>query len=298
MQPGALHRLEQPQRALLPARDGRIGQQRRDDGGRDRRSQAAHAANMPAVRILVCASEAPRAPLNGSRLVLHELLPRLAQRAELTVLALRRPDQDGPAPSGFELLELALPDPSPARAWAMRGAALAFNEPVEARRLAAPFNRALPKLLAERHFDAAHVMLGSLAQVALRRRPCADRPARRLAPQRARRGRPRAGRGALVAARAGERGAPLGGDRLPVVRARGAGDRGGRARGRGARSVAARRDDPQRRRRRPLHAAATRRAATGSCSPARSTRRPTSRPRCAWRTGSCRSCGASCRTRT
>ena len=68
---------------------------------------------MPAVRILVCASEAPRAPLNGSRLVLHELLPRLAQRAELTVLALRRPDQDGPAPAGFELLELALADPGP-----------------------------------------------------------------------------------------------------------------------------------------------------------------------------------------
>jgi glycosyltransferase involved in cell wall biosynthesis len=122
---------------------------------------------MPAVRILVCASEAPRAPLNGSRLVLHELLPRLAQRAELTVLALRRPGQHGPPPGGFELLELPLSDPAPARAWAMRGAALAFNEPVEARRLAAPFNRALPKLLAERHFDAAHVMLGSLAQVEL-----------------------------------------------------------------------------------------------------------------------------------
>ena len=122
---------------------------------------------MPAVRILVCASEAPRAPLNGSRLVLHELLPRLAKHAELTVLALRRPGQDGPAPTGFELHELALPDPGPARAWAMRGAALAFNEPVEARRLTAPFNRALPELLAARHFDAAHVMLGSLAQIGL-----------------------------------------------------------------------------------------------------------------------------------
>jgi polysaccharide biosynthesis protein PslH len=122
---------------------------------------------MRAVRVLVCASEAPRAPLNGSRLVLHELLPRLAKHVELTVLALRRPDQDGPAPGGFELLELALGDPGPARAWAMRGAALAFNEPVEARRLAAPFNRALPKLLAERRFDVAHVMLGPLAQIGL-----------------------------------------------------------------------------------------------------------------------------------
>ena len=128
VQPGALHRLEQPQRALLPARDGRVGQQRRDDGGRDRSSQAAHAANMPAVRILVCASEAPRAPLNGSRLVLHELLPRLAQRAELTVLALRRPGQDRPgARPASSCSSCALPDPAPARAWAMRGAALALQ---------------------------------------------------------------------------------------------------------------------------------------------------------------------------
>jgi glycosyltransferase involved in cell wall biosynthesis len=121
---------------------------------------------MPAVRILLCASEAPRAPLNGSRLVLHELLSRLAKRAELTVLALRRGDQDGPAPTGFELLELALGDPGPARSWALRAAALALREPVEARRLAAPFERALPSLLAERRFEAAHVTLGSLAGIA------------------------------------------------------------------------------------------------------------------------------------
>ncbi len=121
---------------------------------------------MAAVRILACASEAPRAPLNGSRLVLHELLPRVAARAELTVLALRRPDQEGPAPTGFELLELAFGDPPPAASWALRGAALALREPVEARRLAAPFQRALPGLLAQRRFDAAHVTLGSLAGLA------------------------------------------------------------------------------------------------------------------------------------
>jgi glycosyltransferase involved in cell wall biosynthesis len=131
---------------------------------------------MPAVRILLCASEAPRAPLNGSRLVLHELLTRLAKRAELTVLALRRPDQDGPAPTGFELVELALADPSPARAWALRGAALALREPVEARRLGAPFERALPRLLETRHFDAAHVMLGSLARIPLDRVPAVIAP--------------------------------------------------------------------------------------------------------------------------
>jgi glycosyltransferase involved in cell wall biosynthesis len=121
---------------------------------------------MAAVRILLCASEAPRAPLNGSRLVLAQLCARLAGLAELTVLALRHPDQDGAPPSGIELHELALGPPGRARAWALRGAALALREPVEARRLAAPFLRALPPLLASRRFDVAHVMLGSLAGIA------------------------------------------------------------------------------------------------------------------------------------
>ena len=80
VQAGALHRLEQPERALLPAGDRRLGQQRRDHDGRDGVAQAAHAANMAAVRILFCASEAPRAPLNGSRLVLAAAV-RAARRA-------------------------------------------------------------------------------------------------------------------------------------------------------------------------------------------------------------------------
>ena len=46
----------------------------------------------------------------------------------------------------------------------MRVIALALNEPVEVRRLAAPFQRALPALVGS--FDVAHVMLGSLAGIA------------------------------------------------------------------------------------------------------------------------------------
>jgi glycosyltransferase involved in cell wall biosynthesis len=121
---------------------------------------------MAPVRILVCASEAPRAPLNGSRLVLVELCSRLARRADVTVLALRRPDQDGPPPAGIELHELPLGEPGAVRAWALRAAALALREPVTVRRLAAPFHAALPELLAARRFDAAHVMLGELAGIA------------------------------------------------------------------------------------------------------------------------------------
>jgi glycosyltransferase involved in cell wall biosynthesis len=118
------------------------------------------------VRILVCASEAPIAPLNGSRLVLRELSTRLAARHEVTVLALRRPEQSGPPPAGVRLEALDLPDPSPAAAWTARLGALVRREPVEARRLVAPFAAALPRLLDAERFDVAHVMLGPLAGVA------------------------------------------------------------------------------------------------------------------------------------
>ena len=121
---------------------------------------------MPRVRILVCASEAPIAPLNGSRLVLRELTARLAADNDVTVLALVRPGQEGPPPPGVELLALPHPEPSPGAAWAERMRALALREPVEARRLVAPFARALPGLLDGRRFDVAHVMLGPLAGVA------------------------------------------------------------------------------------------------------------------------------------
>ena len=135
-QAGALHRLEEPQRPLLASRDRWIRSSGVTTaaviGGRTRHMLP----TCPRCGSWLCASEAPRAPLNGSRLVLHELLTRLSARADLTVLALRRPDQDGPAPTGFELLEIALADPAPARAWALRGAALTLREPVEARRLA------------------------------------------------------------------------------------------------------------------------------------------------------------------
>ena len=78
---------------------------------------------------MLAASEAPRAPLNGSRLVLNQLCTRLAERAEITVLALRHPDQVGEAPAGIELHELALSPPGRGRAWALRGAALALRDP-------------------------------------------------------------------------------------------------------------------------------------------------------------------------
>lgn len=123
------------------------------------------------MRILFCASESPRAPLNGSRLLSWNLCSRLARDHEVTVVALRHPGQDGPPPDGVTLYELPMAQPSRGRAWARRLAALALCEPVESRRLAAPFLSFLPQLAGQ--FDVAHVMLGTLAGVA----PALDVPA-------------------------------------------------------------------------------------------------------------------------
>ncbi len=123
------------------------------------------------LRILFCASESPRAPLNGSRLLTWHLCSRLARHHDVTVVALRHPDQNGPPPDGLELHELPMAPPSTGRALALRGAALAMREPIGARRLSAPFRSYLPQL--GRRFDIAHVTLGTLAGIA----PALDMPA-------------------------------------------------------------------------------------------------------------------------
>jgi glycosyltransferase involved in cell wall biosynthesis len=132
---------------------------------------APQAVNVAALRILFCASESPRAPLNGSRLLSWHLCSQLARSHEVTVVALRHPGQDGPPPDGVQLYELPMAPPWWGRAWVRRCAALALREPVEARRLAAPFLSFLPQLAGR--FDVAHVMLGTLAGVA----PALDVPA-------------------------------------------------------------------------------------------------------------------------
>jgi glycosyltransferase involved in cell wall biosynthesis len=114
------------------------------------------------MRILVCASDAPLPPLNGVRLQLRALCEHLAQRHQVCVLAYRWPGQEGEAPPGVELLEMAGSMPSALD----RIVAVARREPVDARRLAGPMRSAIARLRAQRGFDVAHVMLGELAGVA------------------------------------------------------------------------------------------------------------------------------------
>src|SRR6478735_2422455 len=108
------------------------------------------------MRILVCASEAPVAPLNGSRLQLRALCEELARNHEVTVVGFRWPGQSGEPPAGVELLELPAPVPGGARRAADRLLALARREPVEVRRLSRPMADAVRDLRGRTEFDVAH----------------------------------------------------------------------------------------------------------------------------------------------
>lgn len=123
------------------------------------------------VRILVCCSETPRPPLNGSRLVAWQLCTRLARTHDVTVVALRHPDQDGAPPDGVRLREVPFAPRSRVGAWAARGAALVRREPVGTRRSVSALAPAV-RAMAGR-VDVAHVMLGDIAGLA----PALDVPA-------------------------------------------------------------------------------------------------------------------------
>lgn len=118
------------------------------------------------MRLLICASEAPRSPLNGARLVLRELCRALAQRHEICVVAFRWPDQNGDPPAGIELHELEPPRIGRFGRGRDRGLSVLRGAPVDAVRLSAPMRRKLERVRAGKRFDVAHVMLGVLAGVA------------------------------------------------------------------------------------------------------------------------------------
>lgn len=121
---------------------------------------------MAAMRILVCASEAPLPPYNGLRLQIHELVRALAREHEVCVLAFRWPDQHGSTAPGVELLEV--PTPGGGRVLRLAGWARAAGrrEPIEAVRVERRMAAAIRALRTRRTFDVAHVTIGQLAGVA------------------------------------------------------------------------------------------------------------------------------------
>lgn len=119
----------------------------------------------PAMRILICASESPVAPLNGLRLQLRALCEELGGRHEVCVVALRWPGQKGSAPAGVELVEVRAPQPG-ALHEVRRLRALASRTPLEALAETPPVAAAVTALRSRRDFDVAHVTPGALAGVA------------------------------------------------------------------------------------------------------------------------------------
>lgn len=116
------------------------------------------------MRILVCASEAPVAPLNGLRLQIRALTEALALRHDVHVLAYAWPGQDGPAPEGVRLQ--TVPPPAGGRISGWLRAAV-DHRPIEAVKLTRPMADALIRFRErEEPFDVAHVSNGEIAGVA------------------------------------------------------------------------------------------------------------------------------------
>ena len=99
------------------------------------------------------------------RLHLRTLVDALARRHDVTVLALRWPEQRGQI-DGVELETIEAPTARLVRRTRDRVASVLRHRPVDWERLAEPFATRLPPLLAARDFDVAHVELDDLSGIA------------------------------------------------------------------------------------------------------------------------------------
>lgn len=125
-------------------------------------AQGWRANTVEPMRILVCASEAPLPPMNGFRLQLSPVCAELAKRHEVVVLAFRLPEQEGPPPSGVELLTIVPPRRSALR----RGLTwLRTSRPLGSVLTTPPMARAARELVDTRKFDVLHVAGWTLAEL-------------------------------------------------------------------------------------------------------------------------------------
>jgi glycosyltransferase involved in cell wall biosynthesis len=117
------------------------------------------------MRILVLTSELPLPPLTGARLLLREVVTRLATRHDVTVVGYKWPDQqDVPVAADVRVQALRAPQVSKLERfarWSSRSPA-----PVQSAGLLKPMSAAISELLAADHFDIAHVTALPIAHIA------------------------------------------------------------------------------------------------------------------------------------
>jgi polysaccharide biosynthesis protein PslH len=116
-----------------------------------------------AMRVLLCALEAPLPPVNGLRLPLMQLLEELGSRHEFGVVTLRHPNQaQTTAPSAWRLLP---PPDSNARGRARSMMAFARGRPLRSDHLARHMGDELRREAARMRPDVVWVFSGRLAAV-------------------------------------------------------------------------------------------------------------------------------------
>jgi polysaccharide biosynthesis protein PslH len=130
------------------------------------------------MRILVCADQSPRAPMNGGRQLLASVLRELAPRHDIRVLALRWKDQTGDAPDGITLDELPAPGQSRLARLAGFIRGVLTREPYEPPRIARAMRPSLVRAVEEHDPDVVHLSALTLAGLAsaVRGRPALITP--------------------------------------------------------------------------------------------------------------------------
>ena len=119
------------------------------------------------MRVLICATELPVHPLNGTTLQMMNVADQLTQRGhEVCIVGFREPGQDKCLPPSVQ--SVAVAPPSQRLLPRITGWLRSFSqrEPVESVQLVDRLGRAVARVLCEQKFDVAHVTIGAAASIA------------------------------------------------------------------------------------------------------------------------------------
>jgi polysaccharide biosynthesis protein PslH len=118
------------------------------------------------MRVLICATELPVHPLNGTTLQMVNIADQLTQRGhEVCIVGFREPSQAPCLPPSVQTVAVA--PPSRRLLPRITGWLRSFSrrEPVESVQLAPRLGRAVTRVLREQAFDVAHVTVGAVASI-------------------------------------------------------------------------------------------------------------------------------------